>query len=62
MNTRTPSAGYWLTQANLAENEERQFWTSVSGYGNLETLFTEWSDEQKAEWEAEHPKEEPLND
>lgn len=58
MNTRIPSAGYWLTQATLAEDEQRQFWTSVSGYGDLDSLFTEWSDSQKEEWEREHPQEE----
>lgn len=58
MKERIPSAGYWLTQATLAEDEQRQFWTSVSGYGDLDSLFTEWSDEQKAEWEREHPQEE----
>ena len=58
MKERIPSAGYWLTQAILAEDEQRQFWTSVSGYGDLDSLFTEWSDKQKAEWEREHPIEE----
>lgn len=53
--------GYWLTQATIAEYEERQFWTSVSGYGDLDSLFTEWSDSQKETWEAEHPQEEEFN-
>lgn len=57
MKERIAQEGNWLTQANLAENEERQFWTKVSGYGDLDNLFTEWSDEQKAEWEREHPRE-----
>lgn len=56
MKERIAKAGFWLTQATLAENEERQFWTKVSGYGDLDNLFTEWSDEQKAEWEREHPR------
>lgn len=62
MKERIAKAGFWLTQANLAENEERQFWTKVSGYGDLDNLFTEWSEEQKAEWEREHPREEEVNE
>ena len=58
MNERIAQEGFWLTQATLAEDEQRQFWTSVSGYGDLDSLFVEWSDEQKAEWESEHPIEE----
>lgn len=59
MKERIAKAGDWLTQATLAENEERQFWTKVSGYGDLDTLFTEWSEEQKARWKEEHPNEGP---
>ena len=62
MKERIPSAGNWLTQATLAENEERQFWTKVSGYGDLDNLFTEWSDSQKEEWERAHPSEEEVNE
>lgn len=58
MKERIAQEGFWLTQANLTEGEERQFWTKVSGFGDLYTLFTEWSNSQKAEWEAEHPQEE----
>jgi len=33
----------------------------VAGYGNLADIFTEWSDEQKTQWEEEHPEEEIIN-
>lgn len=28
----------------------------------MNNLFTEWSEEQKAEWEREHPREEEVNE
>ena len=62
MKTRKANNGYWLTQAELIDGETRCFWRKVSGYGDIENLFTEWSDEQKAEWEKEHPKEGGLED
>lgn len=58
MKERIAKEGFWLTQATLAEDEQRQFWTSVSGYGDIDSLFVEWSDSQKAEWEREHQIEE----
>ena len=61
MKERIPSAGYWLTQATIENEAERIFVKKVSGYGDLDNLFTEWSEEQKAEWEEEHPQEQ-LND
>lgn len=45
----------WLTQSQLTEEEGRIFVKEVAGYGNLADLFTEWSDEQKTQWEEEHP-------
>lgn len=62
MKERTAPAGYWLTQATLEDEADRQFWTKVCGYGDLDALFTLYTDEQKAQWEAEHPQEEPIND
>lgn len=54
--------GYWLTQANLENEEERNFWRRLYPAHSLTTEdFAEWSDEQKAEWEREHPIEEELN-
>lgn len=50
--------GHWLTQATINNDTERIFVKSVSGFGDIENLFAEWSDEQKAEWEREHPQEE----
>lgn len=51
----------WLTQATLESEESRTFATEACGFGNLDELFTEWTDEQKEEWEREHPVEE-VND
>ena len=51
--------GYWLTQANLENEAERNFWRRLyPAYSLTAEDFTEWSDEQKEEWEAEHPQEE----
>ena len=48
--------GYWLTEANLENEAERNFWRRLSpAYSLTAEDFTEWSDEQKAQWEAEHP-------
>lgn len=55
MNTRTANEGMWLTQANPAKDSERTFAKAVAGFADLDSLFTEWSDEQKAQWEQEHP-------
>lgn len=57
MNERTANEGFWLTQATLADERTRTFGKKVAGFGDLDALFTEWSDEQKAAWEAEHPDE-----
>lgn len=58
MKERIATTGYWLTQASLDNEDNRTFARRVCGFGDLDNLFTEWSDEQKAEWEAEHPQEE----
>ena len=63
MNKRTAKKGMWLTQANLPEGEERLFLRKVAGFADLNELFTEWTDEQKREWEAEeHPIDEEISD
>lgn len=49
MNTRKASEGMWLTQAILEDEESRAFATEVCGYGDLDALFIEWTDTQKAE-------------
>lgn len=61
MNERIAQDGFWLTQANIEDEASRTFAKKVCGYGDLDSLFTEWSDEQKAEWEREHPQEEEIN-
>ena len=50
--------GYWLTQANLENESERGFWKKMHlAHSLTDADFTEWSDEQKEAWEAEHPQE-----
>jgi len=58
MNTRQATTGNWLTQASLDNEMDRIFVKEACGYGDLDNIFAEWSDEQKAEWEKEHPQEE----
>jgi len=58
MNTREASKGMWLTQASLEQEETRTFATEACGFGNLDELFTEWTDSQKSEWEQAHKREE----
>lgn len=55
MNERIAQEGYWLTLATLENEASRTFAHKVAGFGDLDALFAEWSDEQKAQWEAEHP-------
>lgn len=58
MNERIATPGNWLTQANIDDEQGRTFAQRVAGYGDLAALFVEWSDEQKARWEEDHPQEE----
>lgn len=58
MNTRKASKGMWLTQATLESEESRTFATEACGFGNLDELFTEWTDAQKAQWEEAYKPEE----
>lgn len=58
MKERIAQDGFWLTQAKIEDEAFRTFARKVCGYGDLENIFTEWSDSQKAEWEREHPQEE----
>lgn len=51
MNTRKARKNKWLTQAELNECEERIFVKELSGFGNLDELFTEWTNTQKNKWE-----------
>lgn len=53
----TSQEDMWLTQANLEDETQRSFFKKVAGYGDLETLFTEWTDEQKSAWEEQHKEE-----
>lgn len=58
MKERIAQEGMWLTQATLEDESTRTFAHRVAGYGDLDALFTEWTDEQKTTWDAEHPQEE----
>lgn len=60
MNKRKASEGMWLTQSVLQEEEGRIFVKEVAGYGDLDNLFTEWTDSEKEEWEEEHPEGEEV--
>lgn len=56
MKERIAKENQWLTNTTVENEAERIFVKKVSGYGDLDNLFTEWSEEQKAEWEREHPR------
>lgn len=58
MKERIAQEGMWLTQATLEDESTRTFAHRVAGYGDLDSLFTEWTDEQKEAWGQEHPQEE----
>lgn len=62
MKERIAKENQWLTNATVENEAERIFVKKVAGYGDLDNLFTEWSEEQKAEWEREHPREEEVNE
>lgn len=52
--------GYWLTQKTLTNESERGFWRRLYPAVSLtESDFEQWTDEQKQQWEAEHPIDEP---
>lgn len=59
MKERIAQEGMWLTQATLEDESTRTFARRVAGYGDLDALFTEWTDKQKAAWEAEHAEPKP---
>lgn len=56
MKERIAPEGWWLTQSSLAEEEGRLFVKKVAGYGDIDNIYTLWSDEQKAAWEEAHPQ------
>lgn len=56
MKKRIAPEGCWLTQATLNEDESRFFARKACGFGNLKERFILWTDEQKEQWEAEHPQ------
>lgn len=54
MKERIAQQGMWLTQATLEDEASRIFAKKIAGYGDIDNLFAEWTDEQKATWEEEH--------
>ena len=55
----TPTAGMWLTQANLEDEAQRNFYSHVYlGVNDSQSNYTEWTDAQKTEWEEAHQPEE----
>lgn len=54
MKERIATEGMWLTQVTPNNENERLFVKKVCGFGDLDTLYTECSDEHKEQWEAEH--------
>lgn len=49
----------WLTQATLEDETQRGFWKRLTpAYSLSESDFTQWSDEQKTEWEEQYVEKE----
>ena len=54
--------GHHITQANLENEAERNFWSRLTLAHSLTAEdFTEWSDEQMEEWEAQYADNEELD-
>ena len=54
--------GKWLTQANLENETDRDFYKRIHLAHSLTAEdFVQWTDAAKARWEDEHPQEQ-LND
>ena len=56
----TPSEGLWLTQKVLKDENERKFsdlmWLGIS---DSPDNYAEWTEEQKEQWEHDHPQPTP---
>lgn len=56
----TPSADMWLTQATLADEDARIFSQLMFlGINDTPDNYVEWTEEEKEQWEREHPAPEP---
>lgn len=62
MNEKIAQEGYWLTQSNLIDEYDRIFNKKIAGFGNLNSMFEEWTDEQKTQWELTHTLEDEISD
>lgn len=58
MNTRKAKEGAWLTQIELQDENGRSFAKEVSSFGSIDN-WRDATNEEKEQWEAEHPVEEP---
>ena len=56
MKKKEARPGGWLTQATAIDENNRIFVKSVAGFGDLETLYRDATDEEKTEWDALHPE------
>ena len=56
MKTRKATPGHWLTQANLDNESNRIFVHEIAGFGDLDNLYRDATDEEKSEWDAAHPQ------
>lgn len=56
MKKREARPGAWLTQATAIDESNRIFVKSVAGFGDLETLYRDATEEEKTEWDAAYPE------
>ena len=59
MNTKKATEGAWLTQIELENEAERSFVKAVLSFGSIDN-WRDATDEEKQQWEAAHPVEEPA--
>ena len=56
----TPSDGLWPTQKTLVNEADRIFSQLMFlGIDDTPDNYTEWTDEQREQWEHDHPQPEP---
>ena len=54
MNERIAPDNKWLTNATVENEADRIFAKKVSGYGDLDSIYREASQEEKDKWEEEY--------
>ena len=56
----TPDDGMWLTQKQIEDESKRGFSQLMFlGINDTPDNYVEWTDEQKEQWEHDHPQPEP---